>query len=99
MSIFRPVDYNSVMTGHDREVPKRSRFSWHLVLLLAPILYLLSSGPVIGIVFRLREATGWDQLYCLLVVYYPLFALGHGNPIDAYIEWWVVEVFHTVGPG
>jgi hypothetical protein len=32
-------------------------------------------------------------------LYYPIFAMGHDNPIGAYIEWWVVSVFRTVGPG
>jgi hypothetical protein len=62
-------------------------------------LYVLSSGPVPGLAFRLREATGNDAFYLVMWVYYPLIAAGHGNPIDSYIEWWVVDVFHTVGPG
>ena len=63
------------------------------------LLYVLSSGPVLAIAFRLREATGWDGFYGAMLVYYPLLALGHDSPMMAYIEWWVVDVFHTVGPG
>jgi hypothetical protein len=70
-----------------------------LVLVLAPVLYTLSSGPICGIVFCLREATGWDWLYGILFFYYPLLILGPDSYVMSYIEWWVVDVFHTVGPG
>jgi len=63
------------------------------------VIYVLSSGPMLGLAFRLREATGRDEFYAVLFVYYPLFALGRDNPIDSYVEWWVVDVFQTVGPG
>jgi len=72
---------------------------WVMFLVGMAIVYLSSSGPVLGIGFWLRETTGWDGFYAVMWVYYPLIALGHGNPIDAYIEWWVVDVFRTVGPG
>lgn len=49
--------------------------------------------------FWLREATGSEAFYAVMYLYYPIVAMGHGNPIDAYIEWWVVNVFDTVGPG
>jgi hypothetical protein len=64
-----------------------------------PVLYLLSSGPVLGLAFQLREKTHWDGFYAALWLYYPVLIWGHGNPLDAYIKWWVVSVFHTVGPG
>jgi hypothetical protein len=63
------------------------------------VIYVLSSGPVLGIAFYLREATNRDGFYAVMWLYYPLLMLEHGNPIDSYIEWWVVSVFHTVGPG
>lgn len=72
---------------------------WMVALLAILIAYILSSGPVLGLAFWLREATGWDAFYVVMFLYYPLIVLGHGNPLDAYIEWWVVDVFHTVGPG
>jgi hypothetical protein len=62
-------------------------------------MYVLSSGPVMGLAFRLREATGWDWLYAVMWLYYPIFLLGHNHPLSKYIEWWVVSVFKTVGPG
>jgi hypothetical protein len=72
---------------------------WMTVLIAVPCLYVLSSGPVLGLAFRLREATGNEAFYLVMWLYYPLIAAGHGNPIDSYIEWWVVNVFRTVGPG
>lgn len=69
------------------------------MLMAIPCLYVLSCGPVLGLAFRLREATGNDAFYLALWFYYPLLAGGHNHPIKSYIEWWVVDVFHTVGPG
>jgi hypothetical protein len=89
----------SAMTDHDRDAPKRSRSSWSLVLLLAPIVYVLSSGPVLAIAFWLREATGWDAFYAVMYLYYPVLMMARGTFVGDYIEWWVVDVFHTVGPG
>ena len=74
-----------------------SRWCVNIILLL--VLYVMSSGPVLAIAFRLREATGWDGFYAVMFVYYPIAAMGHGGPLSAYIEWWVVDVFNTVGPG
>ena len=71
---------------------------WGVVLLLFVAAYVLSSGPVLATAFWLREATGWDGFYGVMWVYYPLIVLGHDNPIDDYIEWWV-KWFGTVGPG
>ena len=76
------------------------RYPWFQILLtICPILYVLSSGPVLATTFWLREATGWDGFYSAMIIYYPLLAMGHNNPVDAYIEWWVADVFGTVGPG
>jgi len=71
---------------------------WAVVLLLILAIYVLSSGPVLATAFWLREATGWNGFHSVMWLYYPLIALGHGNPIDAYIEWWV-KLLRTVGPG
>lgn len=70
-----------------------------LIVLAAPLLYLLSSGPVIGLGCWLRETTRWDGWYGVFYLYYPLFVFGRDSLIERYIEWWVVSVFHTVGPG
>jgi hypothetical protein len=83
----------------NRQQSGPSLLRWGASLLGAPLLYVLSSGPMLGLAFRLREATGWDGFYLVMWLYYPLIAFGHGNPIDSYIEWWVVDVFRTVGPG
>ncbi|MCO6043420.1 hypothetical protein NG895_05830 [Aeoliella sp. ICT_H6.2] len=61
--------------------------------------YVLSSGPVLGLAFWLREATHNDYWYMVMWVYFPVLVLGHRTPLMWYIEWWVVDVFHTVGPG
>ncbi len=70
-----------------------------LLSLTLPFLYILSSGPMIGLGCWLREATRWDGFYGVLYVYYPLLMFGHDHFMMHYIEWWVVDVFHTVGPG
>lgn len=72
---------------------------WLAIFVCCVVVYVLSSGPVLGLAFWLREATGWDGFYAVLWLYYPLLALGHGSPLMKYVEWWVVDVFHTVGPG
>ncbi|QDU75231.1 hypothetical protein Pan97_22560 [Bremerella volcania] len=72
---------------------------WTVIAFALPLLYVLSSGPVIGLTFSLRESTGWDGFYQVMWLYYPILILGHESPLFLYIEWWVVEVFHTVGPG
>ncbi len=82
-----------------REAQPTQTRAWAAICIAMLPLYVLSSGPMLGIAFRLREATGWNAFYAVIWLYYPLLLLGHGNPIDAYIDWWVVHVFHTVGPG
>lgn len=69
------------------------------IIALSLVVYLLSSGPMIATCFWLREATGWDGFYTGLWLYFPLFYFGQDNPLAWYIEWWVVDVFGTVGPG
>lgn len=85
------------MRDEDRERRPSLAF-WATVLLLIAVIYVLSSGPVIASGFWLREATGRDEFYVVIFVYYPLLAFGHQNPIGDYIEWWV-NLFDTVGPG
>ncbi|MFO1094034.1 MAG: hypothetical protein U0992_12090 [Planctomycetaceae bacterium] len=75
------------------------RLRWLLIPCLLPVLYVASSGPMLGAAFRLREITHRDEFYSVMWLYYPLLMGGHNGPIDAYIEWWVVSVFRTVGPG
>ncbi|MBA2114821.1 hypothetical protein HOV93_19880 [Planctomycetes bacterium FF15] len=76
-----------------------SWLKWTVLVLAVPAVYVLSSGPVIGLAFWLREATGWDGFYHVMWFYLPILMLGHENPLAYYIEWWVIEVFDTVGPG
>lgn len=71
-----------------------------LMLVSLPVLYVLSSGPVIALGCWLRETTHWDGFYGVLWIYYPLVVtFGPDSLLGHYIEWWVVDVFHTVGPG
>ncbi len=72
---------------------------WITLILLLLLAYVLSSGPVIGLAFWMRESTGWDGFYHVMWLYYPILILGHENPLAYYIEWWVINVFDTVGPG
>ena len=79
----------------------RWRFRSHLVnTALALLIYVLSSGPMLGLCFWLRERTGVDQFYAVMWLYFPLLKFEQVRwTIGKYIEWWVVDVFHTVGPG
>lgn len=82
------------------ESKEAKRLPTAIVIVVAlPILYLLSSGPVIGLAFWLRNATGWDGFYYIVLLYYPLIRLDHLNVISQYIQWWIEDVFRTVGPG
>ena len=69
------------------------------ILLVILVIYVLSSGPMLGLAFLLRESTGWDGWYSAMFLYYPILAMGHDSLAGTYIEWWVVDVFDTVGPG
>mgnify|MGYP001137166515 CR=1 FL=1 len=81
-----------------------SRHPWHfvywtmLVLVVGLMAYVASSGPVLAVSFWLREAPRWDGWYATMLFYYPLIALGHGNPIDAYVDF-CLRAIGTVGPG
>ena len=86
------------MTDRESAQPARRITVWMFLVLMIPVIYVFSSGPVLAAAFWFREATGWDGFYAVMYLYFPLFALGHNTPIGSYIEWWV-ELFGTVGPG
>jgi hypothetical protein len=67
-------------------------------VLLAIVLYVASSGPVLAAAFWLREATNLDQFYLVMWAYYPLLVWGPDAWPVAYVEWWC-EALGTVGPG
>ena len=77
------------------------RFRTHLLsVLVAVAAYFLSSGPMLGLAFWLREKTGYDQFYAVMWLYDPVVKLCNSvECVGKYVEWWVVSVFHTVGPG
>lgn len=80
--------------------PKRRLARYSYAVLVFVVAYVLSSGPVIALGCWLREATGNDWFYAAIYFYYPLWLLlGEHGLFGRYIEWWVVDVFHTVGPG
>ena len=62
-------------------------------------MYVLSSGPVLGLGLWLRDVTGWDGFYAVMVPYYPLLELGDGTPLGTSIGWWVGGVFDSSFPG
>jgi hypothetical protein len=63
------------------------------------LIYALSSGPVLGTAFRLRDETNRNEFYAAMWLYYPILILDHPSPLSSYIEWWVCDVFDTSGPG
>lgn len=87
------------MTSELEHHPRR--FRTHLLsVLISVAAYFVSSGPVLGLAFWLREKTGYDQFYAVMWLYYPVIRLYYSVEFVAkYVEWWVVSVFHTVGPG
>lgn len=74
-----------------------SRRVWLVIAACSPVWYYLSSGPVLATAFWLREKTGWNEFYFVMVCYLPLLLLPRWI-WDAYIEWWV-NLLDTVGPG
>lgn len=80
------------------EIGRYAKYAALGVLCLA--IYLLSSGPVIALGCWLRETTRWDGWYGVFYLYYPVFyCFGRESIFFYYVEFWVVNVFHTVGPG
>ncbi|MCG6156737.1 hypothetical protein [Rubinisphaera margarita] len=86
----------------DAEKGSGSHRIW-LAIACLPLVYVLASGPLFGLAFWLRESTGYDEFYSVFYLYAPLFLWCPEPLMDyvlgPYIEWWVVDVFHTVGPG
>jgi hypothetical protein len=83
------------------EISARRRLGWPAAIVAVPLLYVLSSGPVLATAFWLRETTGRDAFYNVMWLYYPLIAFRDnwaGELIDRYVTWWV-NLFGTVGPG
>jgi hypothetical protein len=67
---------------------RRWRISLPIAAIVVPMVYVLSSGPVLAIAFRLREVTGWDGFYAAIWLYYPLILFGQHSPFANYIWWW-----------
>jgi hypothetical protein len=101
MSVAPPPVLDASIGAMHPDDPRRFRRAIHhaATALIASVLYVLSSGPVLGLAFWLREATGRDGFYAVMWLYWPLLKVMHSTPLGSYIEWWVVSVFRTVGPG
>lgn len=63
------------------------------------VAYALSSGPVMALAFKLRDATHHDEFYAVMWLYIPLLML---RPFayfcDPYLGWWC-HLFGTTPPG
>ncbi len=87
----------TIKRQHDDEARAVSYGQIALGVLSLPIVYALSSGPVLATAFWLREVTGINAFYGVLWLYMPLFMLPRAW-WDPYVSWWV-WLFGTVGPG
>jgi hypothetical protein len=63
------------------------------------VIYLMSSGPIMAIGCRLRDATDWDGFYAVFYLYLPiLYPLGDVDLFESYLMWWM-KLFDTMPPG
>jgi hypothetical protein len=64
------------------------------MVIMAPVLYVLSSGPVTGMVYR-----GQLRLETFSAIYKPLYWASYIRPVDDAIQWywsnWYPEDDHT----
>jgi hypothetical protein len=79
---------------------RSSRWSRWLAVVAALIpAYLFSSGPIIALGCWLRDRTGHEWFYAVLILYYPvLYLIGDVDVVEAYIMWWM-KLFGTMPPG
>jgi hypothetical protein len=81
------------------EPPRRTARHSIAALIGAPLVYVLSSGPVLATAFWLRDRTDWDGFYAVMWIYYPLLAnYPLTYPFHLYIDWWL-RLFGTMPPG
>lgn len=85
---------------------KVTKTRWAVLAVLVPVLYVLSSGPILATACRLRERTLHDEFDAAFWLYLPLLyggqALGREHPLShcvgTYLEWWF-HLLGAVGPG
>jgi hypothetical protein len=99
----RGADGVARMTNANSDVDERPSGRWsagHVcsALVLTVVGYLLSSGPVLALAFKLREWTGRDEFYLAIGIYLPLIVGGQRTVFGVYIEWWC-RLLSAVGPG
>lgn len=86
------------------ETPTRQ--SWWIGIILLPLFYVLSIGPLGGMAFWLEEKTEWsghfvgslEIVYWPLAVEWPFVEAAKQKLLSSYVEWWVVEVFQSQVP-
>jgi hypothetical protein len=77
---------------------RRWRISLPIAAVVVPIVYVLSSGPVLAIAFWLRHVTRWDGFDAAMLLYYPLIQLGPHSLFENYIWWWC-NLLDAMPPG
>jgi hypothetical protein len=81
-----------------REYLRRAPEFWLVAFLIAPVVYVLSSGPVLAAAFWLRDQTNWDGFYSVMWLYWPLSEGPLAFPFWFYVQWWT-QLFGTMPPG
>lgn len=71
-----------------------NRMAWYVVTGL--VVYVLSSGPMIGLAYWLGVVTHNGSWYAIVWIYYPLLLWeSDANPVMWYVEWWVFDFFQA----
>ena len=82
---------------HNSEHTRRGHWTATIVALL--VIYAISSGPILALGCRLRDATDWDGFYAVFYLYLPiLYPLGDVDLVESYLMWWM-RLFDTMPPG
>jgi hypothetical protein len=85
---------------HEPDSPRDARHGhWAATIVAVLATYVLSSGPVMALGCRLRDATDWDGFYAVFYVYLPLlYPLADVDLFESYLMWWM-KLFGTMPPG
>ncbi len=99
----RGADGVARMTNANSGVDERPSGRWsagHVctALVLTVFGYVLSSGPVLALAFKLWQWTGVNEFLLARLVYLPLIDSGPGTVFGVYIEWWC-RLLKALPPG